>query len=107
MKEYILLQDIKEKRIKAEATPYHVAWNDAIDEITEQKNVVRAVPIEAFNLTKEKLLEWLHESEEKLEQAKTDNDFTSRELKQSEINQLNFALGLIDELEKYGEIGCK
>lgn len=74
-----------------------------IEYITKENKVVHAVPEEAFATAKSLLKGWKKEAEFKKELAIADHDGLTEEIKRREEMTLNFALQVIEMLEKYGE----
>lgn len=74
-----------------------------VEYILKNNNIVRAVPEEAFKVVKKLLEGWKKEAEFKKELAIADHDGSTEEIKRREEMTLNFALQVIEMLEKYGE----
>lgn len=64
---------------------------------------VKAVPEEAFEITKNLLKTWRREAKFKKEFAIADHDTSTAEIKRTEENAFCFALQVVERLEKYGE----
>lgn len=64
---------------------------------------VKAVPEEAFETTKYLLRNWKREAKFKKELAIADHDSSTANIKRTEENAFEFALNVIQMLEKYGE----
>ena len=64
---------------------------------------VKAVPEEAFETTKYLLKIWKREAKFKKELAIADHDPATADIKRTEENAFEFALNIIQMLEKYGE----
>lgn len=64
---------------------------------------VKAVPEEAFEITKNLLKTWKHEAKFKKEFAIADHDTSTAEIKRTEENAFGFALQVLERLERYGE----
>lgn len=65
--------------------------------------IVRAVPENAFEVTKKLLKDWRREAKFKKEFAIADHDTSTAEIKRNEEAALNFALQVVERLERYGE----
>lgn len=65
--------------------------------------IVRAVPENAFEVTKNLLKTWKHEAKFKKEFAIADHDTSTAEIKRTEENAFGFALQVLERLERYGE----
>lgn len=74
-----------------------------VEYILKNNNIVRAVPEEAFSTTKSLLKGWKKEAEFKKELAIADHDGSTEEIKRREETTLDFALQVIEMLEKFGE----
>lgn len=64
---------------------------------------VKAVPEEAFEITKNLLKTWRREAKFKKEFAIADHDTSTAEIKRTEENAFCFALQVLERLERYGE----
>lgn len=64
---------------------------------------VKAVPENAFIITRNCLKSWLKEAERKREFAIADHDAVTAEIKLQEISSFRFALEIIKRVERYGE----
>lgn len=103
MIEYVSTKNIIDLHMRAEPNVYGMAWNDALDTALEKQNIVRAVPEEAFETTKKLLKTWRDEARAKKNFAIADHDTSTAEIKRSEEHTFNFALQILEKLEKYGE----
>ena len=65
--------------------------------------IVRAVPENAFEVTKKLLRDWKREAKFKKEFAIADYDTATADIKRNEENAFGFALQVLERLEKYGE----
>lgn len=65
--------------------------------------IVRAVPENAFEVTKKLLRDWKREAKFKKEFAIADHDISTAEIKRNEEAAYNFALQVVERLQKYGE----
>lgn len=66
---------------------------------------VKAVPEEAFEITKNLLKTWKREAKFKKELAIADHDPATADIKRTEENAFGFALQVLERLERYGEEG--
>lgn len=64
---------------------------------------VKAVPEEAFEITKNLLKTWKREAKFKKEFAIADHDISTADIKRTEENAFGFALQVLERLERYGE----
>lgn len=64
---------------------------------------VKAVPEEAFEITKNLLKIWKREAKFKKEFAIADHDTSTAEIQRTEENAFGFALQVLERLERYGE----
>lgn len=64
---------------------------------------VKAVPEEAFEITKNLLKTWKREAKFKKEFAIADHDTSTADIKRNEENAFGFALQVLERLERYGE----
>lgn len=103
MNEYISTKNIIDLHVRAENGTYTKGWNDGLDTVLEKKNIVRAVPEEAFEVAKKLLESWKNETKYKKELAIADHDTSTAEIKRSEEHTFDFALQILEKLEKYGE----
>lgn len=103
MIEYISVEKLVDAHIRAEKDPYTMGWNDGIQNALEKKNITRAVPEEAFEVVKKLLEGWKNETRYKKELAIADHDTATADIKRTEENAFEFALNIIQMLEKYGE----
>lgn len=103
MIEYVSVEKLVDAHIRAEKDPYTMGWNDGIQNALEKKNITRAVPEEAFKVVKKLLEGWKNETRYKKELAIADHDTATADIKRTEENVFEFALNVIQMLEKYGE----
>jgi hypothetical protein len=103
MIEYVSVEKLVDAHIRAEKDPYTMGWNDGIQNALEKKNITRAVPEEAFEVVKKLLESWKNETKYKKELAIADHDTATADIKRTEENAFEFALNIIQMLEKYGE----
>lgn len=103
MIEYVSVEKLVDAHIRAEKDPYTMGWNDGIQNALEKKNITRAVPEEAFNVVKKLLEGWKNETRYKKELAIADHDTATADIKRNEENAFDFALNVLQMLEKYGE----
>jgi hypothetical protein len=103
MIEYVSVEKLVDAHIRAEKDPYTMGWNDGIQNALEKKNITRAVPEEAFEVVKKLLEGWKNETRYKKELAIADHDTATADIKRTEENAFEFALNIIQMLEKYGE----
>lgn len=103
MIEYVSVEKLVDAHIRAEKDPYTMGWNDGIQNALEKKNITRAVPEEAFKVVKKLLEGWKSETRYKKELAIADHDTATADIKRTEENAFEFALNVIQMLEKYGE----
>lgn len=103
MIEYVSVEKLVDAHIRAEKDPYTMGWNDGIQNELEKKNITRAVPEEAFEVVKKLLESWKNETKYKKELAIADHDTATADIKRTEENAFEFALNIIQMLEKYGE----
>jgi hypothetical protein len=103
MIEYISAKNVIDLHMRENPNVYVLAWNEALDAALEQKNIVRAVPEEAFETTKRLLTLWRDEAKAKKQFAIADQDISTAEIKRNEELTYNFALQILEKLEKYGE----
>lgn len=103
MIEYVSVEKLVDAHIRAEKDPYTMGWNDGIQNALEKKNITRAVPEEAFEVVKKLLEGWRNETRYKKELAIADHDTATADIKKTEENSFEFALNILQMLEKYGE----
>ena len=106
MIEYVSTKNIIDLHVRSGNgifTNFSTGWNDGLDTALEKKNIVRAVPEEAFETTKQLLKTWRDEARAKKEFAIADQDISTAEIKRSEEHTFDFALQILEKLEKYGE----
>jgi hypothetical protein len=103
MIEYVLVEKLVDAHIRAEKDPYTMGWNDGIQNALEKKNITRAVPEEAFKITKRLLKTGRDEARAKKEFAIVDQDTSTAMIKRNEELTYNFALQILEKLEQYGE----
>ena len=103
MIEYVSVEKLVDAHIRAEKDPYTMGWNDGIQNALEKKNITRAVPEEAFEVVKKLLESWKNETRYKKELAIADHDTATADIKRTEENAFEFALNILQMLEKYGE----
>ena len=103
MIEYVSVEKLVDAHIRAEKDPYTMGWNDGIQNALEKKNITRAVPEEAFKVVKKLLEGWKNETKYKKELAIADHDTAAADIKKTEENAFEFALNILQMLEKYGE----
>lgn len=103
MIEYVSVEKLVDAHIRAEKDPYTMGWNDGIQNALEKKNITRAVPEEAFEVVKKLLEGWKNETRYKKELAIADHDTATADIKRTEENAFEFALNILQMLEKYGE----
>lgn len=103
MIEYVSVEKLVDTHKREEIDPYTTGWNDGIQKALEKKNITRAVPEEAFKIVKKLLEGWKKESKYKKELAIADHDAATADIKRNEENAFDFALNVIQMIEKYGE----
>jgi hypothetical protein len=103
MIEYVSVEKLVDSHIRAEKDPYTMGWNDGIQNALEKKNITRAVPEEAFEITKRLLKTGRDEARAKKEFAIVDQDTSTAMIKRNEELTYNFALQILEKLEQYGE----
>ena len=89
MIEYVSVEKLVDAHKRAEKDPYTMGWNDGIQHALEKNNITRAVPEEAFEITKRLL--------------KTGRDEARAKKEFAIVLTYNFALQILEKLEKYGE----
>lgn len=70
---------------------------------TKEGASVKAVPEEAFETTKYLLRNWKREAKFKKELAIADHDTSTANIKRADENAFEFALQILERLEKFGE----
>jgi hypothetical protein len=103
MIEYVSAEKLVDFHKRTELNVYNLAWNEALDTALEKKNITRAVPEEAFEITKRLLKTGRDEARAKKEFAIVDQDTSTAMIKRNEELTYNFALQILEKLEQYGE----
>lgn len=103
MIEYVSVEKLVDALKTGEIGSYTAGWNDSIRKALEKKNITRAVPEEAFKVVKKLLEGWKNEAKYKKELAIVDHDPLTADFKRNEENSFEFALNVLQMLEKYGE----